>query len=157
MVVLKRMTESEFKEFFLNNILRLAKDNLEIGLWDATNALTNATQQTEFLLKSSVQNGDNTFYSIFQNDESNSIGSVWIVVKKDSSDKKSAFIYDIIIQKEFRNKGYGTATLQVLQNNLKDQEVTSISLHVLAKNKPARQLYLNFGFIDTSYYMKKFI
>lgn len=157
MLQLNKMNESEFKDFFLSSVLAMAGENIENNLRDPEEALSNAMEQAEFMLKSSSKHGTYYFFSVNDTEINKTIGSLWIDIKKGASNIKSAFIYNINIQEEYRGKGYGENTLKVLQDWLKSQGVSKISLHVYAKNKIARNLYQNFGFIDTSYNMIKFI
>ena len=57
-----------------------------------------------------------------------------------------AEIIDIIIDNEYRKKGYGTLLLEKTFNIIKDNNCDSITLEVNSNNKNAINLYKNNGF-----------
>ena len=57
-----------------------------------------------------------------------------------------ADIMNIVVHKDFRNKGIGSKLLEVLLSNAKDLSISSITLEVNCKNIPAISLYHNFRF-----------
>ncbi|MEG0693215.1 MAG: GNAT family N-acetyltransferase [Oscillospiraceae bacterium] len=56
-------------------------------------------------------------------------------------------IDDLIVAKEFQNKGYGKKLLLFAISKMKNDDINSIILHVADWNKNAINLYLNNGFI----------
>jgi ribosomal protein S18 acetylase RimI-like enzyme len=59
----------------------------------------------------------------------------------------SAVIYGFGVKPEYRNKGYGTAILNNVINNIKEKNINNISLQVDAINNNALNLYEKCGFV----------
>ena len=61
-----------------------------------------------------------------------------------------ADIEGIVVDKEFRNKGYAIELLDFAQAELKNQGVEKIFLEVRKSNQPAKSLYLKKGYKEIS-------
>jgi ribosomal protein S18 acetylase RimI-like enzyme len=83
-------------------------------------------------------------------DGENKIGFLWVQVK----DNK-AFIYDFVIQEEYRGKGYGKQALAAMDERLQLMIVDSVALHVFGDNTAAQELYKKMGFGITGLHMQK--
>ncbi len=68
---------------------------------------------------------------------------------------KSAFIKDFHVLPVHQGKGYGTAALTCLQEQLKPNGITQLRLRVAAKNEAAHRLYTKLGFFPTGINMAK--
>lgn len=71
------------------------------------------------------------------------IGIGNIILNKNT---KFAHALHIFIDSKYRNKGLGTKMLQYLEALAKDDNMTTISINVMPKNKPALKLYKKMGF-----------
>jgi len=71
------------------------------------------------------------------------------------SETKKAFIYHILINEEFRNKGYATFVLQELEETMKSSGITSMGLNVFGTNPNAHKLYEKLGYQTASTAMGK--
>jgi len=72
-------------------------------------------------------------------------------------DKKSASVFIMIGENEFRGKGIGKTSLQYLIDYaINDLGLDSVSLEVKRVNYPAIKLYESFGFIDNGPVDKEF-
>lgn len=157
MLKLNRMTESDYKSYIENVIIDYAHENVKAGHWSDDEALQKSKDQTNNLLKNGLDSDGHYLFSVFDNEEDAKIGVLWVYVEKNKRQDKSAFIYDIVVNENFRGKGYGKKTLEILENWCKNEDISSIALHVFAHNSVARNLYLKVGYKDMSYNMKKYI
>ena len=71
------------------------------------------------------------------------IGIGNIILNKNT---KFAHALHIFIDSEYRNRGLGTKMLQYLEALAKDDKMTTITINVMPKNKPALKLYEKMGF-----------
>ena len=70
------------------------------------------------------------------------IGIGNIILNKNT---KFAHALHIFIDSEYRNRGLGTKMLQYLEALAKDDKMTTITINVMPKNKPALKLYEKMG------------
>lgn len=68
---------------------------------------------------------------------------------------KTIFINDIFVLPEFRGRGYGKATMEVLGNRAAEQDIDHIELRVAYDNERALGLYKQSGFGETGINMIK--
>ena len=59
-------------------------------------------------------------------------------------------LYDLVILKEYRRKGYGAQVLRLLEERVKELGLDEIRLYVFGHNHPARALYKKTGYVATS-------
>lgn len=57
-------------------------------------------------------------------------------------------LYDIVTNREYRNRGYGTEVLHSLLNLGREQGAKYAYLQVVSNNLPARKLYSKLGFVE---------
>ena len=67
-----------------------------------------------------------------------------------STTQFDADIEGIVVDKEFRNKGYAIELLDFAENELKNQGVEKIFLEVRKSNQPAKSLYIKKGYKEIS-------
>lgn len=68
---------------------------------------------------------------------------------------RKAFIYDIFIDNNFRGKGYGKKTMELLEVEVKKLGLNHIGLHVFGHNHAARSLYQKMGYEITNLNLEK--
>lgn len=92
-----------------------------------------------------LPNGFNTknheFYNVIENEKV--VGYVWIKV---IDENKSAFLYEIYLEEEFRSKGIGKKVMRELESLLLFRNIAFFKLHVFGNNEHAINLYNNLGF-----------
>ncbi|HCO69827.1 MAG TPA: N-acetyltransferase, partial [Mesotoga infera] len=91
--------------------------------------------------------------SIIETDNNQTIGYLWLYVFPRM--EKQGFIYDFVIQKEYRGVGYGKASLGALEDYARKLGVENLSLHVFTHNAVAVALYKKMGYEVTSMNMSK--
>jgi len=91
-------------------------------------------------------------FTVLDKEQSSILGNVWVNVDEK---KKRAFLYDIDLYERFRGKGYGRASLELLEEMLRGKGIESLELHVFADNSVAIGLYKKLGYETASYNMRK--
>lgn len=72
-------------------------------------------------------------------------------------ERKQCFIEDLIVDKEYRNKGIGKALLQNVVEYAKENDCEVIELTSYIKNENAHRFYENNKFIKHSYKFKQYL
>ncbi|MBI5841787.1 MAG: GNAT family N-acetyltransferase [Chloroflexi bacterium] len=154
MIKLIPMTENEFKAYLDEDIARYAETNVQAGYWDESDALEKSRQVHEQLLPEGLATKNQHLFSIIDDSSGQYLGMIWLEIKPEGRNP-SAFIYDFVINKEFRGQGIGKQALLAAENVLRSLGVKTISLHVFNDNTAAKKLYEKVGFEITSYNMRK--
>jgi diamine N-acetyltransferase len=102
---------------------------------------TDSEIKKEFLTP--VNNKNNNIYSIEYNGEV--IGYINFNLFKNNG-KKTLYINDIFISKNFRGKGHGKLSMEWIIDFSKNKKCNRIGLGAGAKNKRAQKMYEKIGF-----------
>ncbi|HEY9529044.1 MAG TPA: GNAT family N-acetyltransferase [Anaerolineales bacterium] len=149
MVRLEALQQDDFERFLEREVRGYAEDHVRNGNWPAEGALERSRKEFEFYLPDGIHTQDQYLWSLV--DDSNSkIGILWVQVK----DHK-AFIFDFVIDEEFRGKGFGKQSLAAMDEALKSMGAESVGLHVFGDNIIAQELYKKAGYRITDIQMKK--
>lgn len=154
MIKLNQMTLTEYNDYLSFAIEDYAKDKIEAGTWDPEEALLLSKKSFTTLLPEGIRTKDEFFFTLFDENIMKSIGYLWIHFSEEVNSNKF-FIYDFLIFKEFRNRGYGRKALSSLEFKAKEMNVSEIGLHVFAHNQAAVHLYESVGFQPTDITMSK--
>ena len=149
MVKLEPLQQEDFERFLERGIREYAEDHVRNGNWPAEGALERSRKEFEHYLPDGIHTKDQYLWSLLDG-EANKLGVLWVQVK----DQK-AFIFDFLIDEEFRGKGFGKQALRALDEILKSMNVESVGLHVFGDNITAQELYKKVGFKITGIHMKK--
>jgi ribosomal protein S18 acetylase RimI-like enzyme len=150
MVKLIKMLQSEFEPYLERGVHEYAADHVRNGNWTAEEALEKSRKQFQDLLPEGVNSQDQFLYSIVDEETNNKMGLLWVQVRG-----QNAFIYDFLLDEEFRGKGFGKQALAAMDEELKSMNVQSVGLHVFGDNTNAQELYKKMGFQVTGMHMKK--
>jgi RimJ/RimL family protein N-acetyltransferase len=80
------------------------------------------------------------------------VGDLWVFV---DPTKRSAFIYDIEINEQYRGQGYGKAAMLVVESAVRPMGAAHIDLNVFGYNTRARRLYEGLGYEPIAIGMRK--
>lgn len=149
MIKLEPIEQEDFDRFLEREIRGYAEDHVRNGNWSSEGALERSRKEFEHYLPDGIHSKDQYIYSIIDQD-SNKIGVLWVQVK----DQK-AFIFDFVIDEDFRGKGYGKQALAAMDEKLKHMNAESVELHVFGDNIAAQELYKKAGFQITGIHMNK--
>lgn len=140
-ILLRRMSKDEFESYFQNKIERYS-DVLSVNIHEqGDDPSTKALKQLKGLLPNGIKTPNHHLFNIQRGDKV--IGFVWLKMEEE---KKSAFLYEIYIFENFRGKGFGTETMNCIENFLIQKEIYYFKLHVFGSNTGARKLYEELGF-----------
>lgn len=149
MVKLEPIQQEDFERFLERAIREYAEDHVRNGNWSADGALEKSRKEFEHYLPEGVHTQDQYIWSIVE-EAANRIGVLWVQVKEGK-----AFIFDFIIEEEFRGKGYGKQALTAMDEKLRSLGAESVALHVFGDNVSAQELYKKMGFEITGLHMRK--
>lgn len=152
MIHLKQMLECDFDSYLAWAIADYAKDKVAAANWQPDEALEKSGASFKASLPEGLNTKGNHFYSIFHKNQK--VGMIWFA-EDNSSQKATAFIYDFVISETQRRKGFGSAALKAVEQEVKKLGIKTIDLHVFAHNKAARQLYEAVGYKVTNITMTK--
>ncbi len=139
-----------FKERSIANLtIQFAEDFVE----NLECSVLRAQQKFNAHLPLGLQTPGHYFY-LLKNDQLVSNGYLWFGEREEHLRKK-IFIYDILVEENFRGKGLGKWMLNWLEIETKKKDLQEITLHVLGYNHVARELYESMGFEATNIYMSK--
>jgi ribosomal protein S18 acetylase RimI-like enzyme len=148
MITLQPMQQEEYDRVLENEIGNYAADHVRNGNWLEEGSLERSRKEFESLLPEGVHTPNQYLWSLMDGDQKT--GFLWVHVK----DHKG-FIYDFLIDEEFRGKGYGKQTLAAMDEKLQSMNVDSVALHVFGDNTAAQELYKKTGFEITGIHMQK--
>ena len=154
MVTLIPIEQADFEIFLEQEIVEYAQDKVKSGNWLAEEALEKSRAECMRLLPDGPQTKDQFVFAILDEQTHQKLGVLWVQVKLDEP-RRSAFIYDFVIEPQFRGQGFGKQALQALDKKLGEMNVESVSLHVFAHNTTAIALYEKMGYSVTNLYLGK--
>ena len=156
MVVLERMNKQDYDDYLPHAITEYAVQKIKAGTWVEQEAYKLAKETFERLLPNGEDTERQYLFSIIDPGKQVKIGYLWFQLSE-TLVNKVAFIYDFYIFEEFRGMGYGTQSLDALDDEARKLGINKISLHVFSHNKIAIALYRKVGFEDTDLVMAKYI
>lgn len=154
MIKLSKVDEVEFKRYldFIipDHAIEITKNfNL---------TMDQATEESEVMIQDMFKDGLATegqyLYNIIQANSNEKVGILWYSVIPEIN---SAYLYHILIDEHHRGKGFGTSTIEKLQDKLRESGVGSIGLSVFGKNDGAYRLYKKLGYSNTRISMEKIL
>ena len=148
MISLETMQQEEYDRLIEQEIRNYAADHVRNGNWPEQGSLARSRREFESLLPQGVHTPNQYLWSLVQGE--NKIGFLWVQVKAGK-----AFIYDFLIEDEFRGKGFGKQALAAMDDRLQEMAVKSVGLHVFGDNITAQELYKKMGFEITGLHMQK--
>ena len=148
-----QMNSDEFSVFKNRSIQNLAEQIAEDFGLSQDQAITQANEKFNSYLPLGLKTTGHDFYQI-KDASGNPCGYLWYGERLERN-KRSIFIYDILVEEQFRGRGYAKWMLGWLENTVKCMNIDEITLHVLGYNYKARELYETNGFETTHLYMSK--
>ncbi len=112
----------------------------------------NIEQNEKSLFVDGAPNEDQRIFAVM--DDETKVGSLWLATREERNPGEW-FVYDIVIDKEFRGKGFGRSTMQAAEGYVKSQGGTRLALNVFGPNAVARGLYESLGYETMAIGMRK--
>ena len=154
MIKLVRMKENDFRPWLKRSIKRYAAENVRAGYWRPTEAVVLAQRSFSELLPSGLETKDQFLYVVYDSGQLEKVGFLWFGIKESGS-MRLGFIYDILIDRRFRRKGFGRNALLALERIAKKLNTHAILLHMFAHNEGAKDLYEALGYAIKGVHMIK--
>ena len=153
MVKLEPLGEEDYRNWYAWQMEDYTQETIRAGL-DEEAAREKAKSDMEGALPEGRQSQNTYIYSVQDETTDEKVGVLWLNLSERAG-RKSIFIYDIVIWEPYRGKGYGTATMQALEDRARELGASRIALHVFGHNHVARNLYKKMGYIETNVNMAK--
>jgi ribosomal protein S18 acetylase RimI-like enzyme len=150
------LSEKDFNDYLENAISAYAEDKTKAGNFSAEKALELSRKGHEKLLPDGVNTKNNHLFSIFDEENENKVGIIWIKLRSENGIRE-IWLYDFLIFEQYRRKGFGKKSLELLEEKAKELGFDKISLHVFGHNQAAISLYQKMGFQTTNINMSKII
>jgi len=131
-----------------------AADKVRAGAWSESEAQIRAAKDVDGLLPEGPATQGHFLYSVREDAADAEVGTVWFALR-DSGVGSYVWIYDIIINENFRRRGYASRTLELVEARAKELGAKSVELHVFGHNQGAQALYEKVGYSVTSITMAK--
>jgi ribosomal protein S18 acetylase RimI-like enzyme len=144
--------DAPYHDYRKDLVRNYAADKGRAGAW--SQAEGRATRDVDGLLPEGAATQGHFLYSVMDDSTDAEVGTVWFALR-DSGVGRSVWIYDIIINENFRRRGYASRTLELVEARAKELGAKSVELHVFGHNQGAQALYEKVGYNVTSITMAK--
>ncbi len=112
----------------------------------------NIARNTAALFVDGLPNDEQRVFDVLHGDVV--VGSLWLAERREAS-AGEWYIYDIVVDEEFRGQGYGRATMTAAEEYVRAQGGTKLGLNVFGFNTVARSLYESMGYVAMTIGMRK--
>jgi len=148
------MSTGEFEQYVKRAVPEYANEHIRAGDVHPEVALAKASEEYAQLLPQGVATPGHYLYAITSADGDTSVGMLWFELRE-RQNTKSAFLFDVHLEPEYRGKGLGRRVMEELEVRVKELGARSIGLFVFGDNSAARTLYEKCGFRYANMYMTK--
>ena len=148
------LDDGPYREYRKDLVRDYAADKVRAGAWSQAEAEGRAARDVDGLLPEGPATRGHFLYSVKDDSTGAEVGTVWFALRN-SGVGPSVWIYDIIINEDFRRKGYASRTLELVEDRARALGAKSVELHVFGHNQGARALYEKVGYKETSITMAK--
>jgi RimJ/RimL family protein N-acetyltransferase len=153
-VRLVELGDAPYHEYRKDLVRDYAADKVRAGAW--SQAESRAARDVDGLLPEGPATQGRFLYSVRDDSTGTDVGTVWFALRN-SGVGRSVWIYDIIINEDFRRRGYASRTLELVEDRAKELGAKSVELHVFGHNHGAQSLYGKMGYNETSITMAKLV
>ena len=152
MVNFEYLKEDEFPEYWRYSIESGMHDMQRAGFFDKDMTYEEAEKHFKKYLPNGLKTPGHHIMHILNN--GSVVGNIWFEIR--SGSLREAYLWDIIIFREYRGKGYGRQSMMELESFVKKEGVRRISLNVFPFNTVARNLYQTSGYQEAAITMMKY-
>jgi len=139
------MDEAQFCAYLAWGVPNYAAESIRAGNVPAGDALPAAEAVYACLLPQGRATPDNYLWAIVDAEQKIQVGDLWLRIDGEGADRYAA-LYELVIWKPFRRRGYGAAALEALEEKVRGLGLGQISLHVFGHNQAARAMYEKYGY-----------
>ena len=152
MVGFEPLNEESFQNYLKGTLISYAEAHVRAGNWEVSESIQRAEEQIRQLLPQGFSTEGHHFLKIVDDVTEEKVGVIWFA-KVENEEEKVVFLYDLVIEKRFRQHGYGKQALYSLEKRVSTQGFNAIYLHVFAFNQVAKSLYDDLGYeVAKTYY-----
>ena len=154
MIRLQAMTEAGFSEYRSHAVETTAQAFARNLCLPIEEARSKAASRFDRILSSGLSTPNQFLYDIQLEEDTvvNRIGYLWLDVNET---EHHCFIFDIHLHEEYRRRGWGRKTLELLEAQMRGRNLRRIGLYVWGDNMVARELYGKLGYRVTGSDMQK--
>jgi RimJ/RimL family protein N-acetyltransferase len=153
-ISLVELDDAPYRAYRDHLVRDYAADKVRAGAWSESEAQIRAAKDVDGLLPEGPATQGHFLYSVREDAADAEVGTVWFALR-DSGVRRYVWIYDIIINENFRRRGYASRTLELVEARAKELGAKSVELHVFGHNQGAQTLYEKVGYSVTSITMAK--
>jgi RimJ/RimL family protein N-acetyltransferase len=153
-ISLVELDDAPYRAYRDHLVRDYAADKVRAGAWSESEAQIRAAKDVDGLLPEGPATQGHFLYSVREDAADAEVGTVWFALR-DSGVRMYVWIYDIIINENFRRRGYASRTLELVEARAKELGAKSVELHVFGHNQGAQTLYEKVGYSVTSITMAK--
>ncbi len=153
MVTLPPMEPDAWEAWRVASIRGYAADMVRAAAWPQEGAEGRATELFARIVPDGLLTPGHEFRSVVT-EAGETVGAIWFAAE-DEVGRGAAFVWDIVIDRAHRGRGYGRATMEALEPLARSLGYTTIRLHVFGDNAVARHLYAAVGYAETNVTMAK--
>jgi RimJ/RimL family protein N-acetyltransferase len=155
-ISLVELDDAPYREYRDHLVRDYAADKVRAGAWSESEAHIRAAKDVDGLLPEGPATQGHFLYSVREDAADAAVGTVWFALR-DSGVGRYVWIYDIIINENFRRRGYASRTLELVEARARELGANSVELHVFGLNQGAQALYEKVGYSVTSITMAKLV
>lgn len=155
MIELVLMNNEDLQEYLEYAVKNYADEKVKSGNWSESEALQKSRRSFGSLLPNGVNTQNQYLYSIIDKDQEKKVGIIWIGIRESGDEMTGVWIWDFMIYKAERGKGYGTLALKELDGKISLLGQNKVSLQVFGHNDAAINLYKKSGYKVTNLVMSK--
>jgi RimJ/RimL family protein N-acetyltransferase len=153
-ISLVELDDAPYRAYRDHLVRDYAAHKIRAGAWYESEAQIRAAKDVDGLLPEGPATQGHFLYSVREDAADAEVGTVWFALR-DSGVGRYVWIYDIIINENFRRRGYASRTLELVEARAKELGAKSVELHVFGHNQGAQALYEKVGYSVTSITMAK--
>ena len=154
MVRLIPMTQADFDVFMDISMRDQAQGQVQAGTWAGEEADERIKELRAQFLPDDLATPNHFFYTIEDQGAGAKVGGLWYTIV-DQEGKRQVFVVDIQVYEAFRRQGYGTQAFQIMEEEVREMGIQTISLHVFQHNRAARAMYETLGYAGPGAMMSK--
>jgi ribosomal protein S18 acetylase RimI-like enzyme len=139
------MTEAEFSAYEQAEVQGYADENVRAGYWAVEDALERAWNEHRALLPQGMHTTGHHLSRVVVAGSGQPVGSVWWFEDRGGSVPR-AFLCHIVIDVPMRRRGHGSAALVQTEEQARSLGMSSVGLHVAARNPEAIGVHERLGF-----------
>jgi len=148
------MTKGEYDSWYRFAVQDTAADLVKAGNADEKHALDSISKQFDEALPEGLDTPEQYVRSIVDAGTGQKVGVIWYGTAR-GHPPDLLFLSELWVMEEFRGKGYGTASLALLEEKARQLGKARIGLHVFGHNLRAQKLYRSAGYVATNISMAK--